>query len=105
MKGYRRLHRQAQKRYRKKQKAKEKHREDEKRRRWRIWEKEYGGYKEKNNLNKQWTSFKDYKRSALITAKHRVAEFKKCAGDKGYCYLCREQGIIVKEFPRRGYGS
>lgn len=102
VKGYRRLHRQAQIRYRKKPKGKQKHREAERRRRWEIWKKEHKG---KENLSKQRTSCKDSKIRTSLIDKHQAVGIKKCLGDKGYCYLCREQGIIVKKFPRRGYGS
>lgn len=99
-KGYRRRHREAQKRYREKEKGKQKHREAEKRRRWKLWEKKQGM---EANLNRRKETRKAVKQSTPHLAKREVLKIKKCGGEYPRCYLCGKEGVIVKKFSRRGY--
>jgi hypothetical protein len=99
-KGYRRLHKDAQKRYREKKMGKQKHREAERRRRWKIWEK---NQKKENCLKNRTDTGKSLMQSTPLFVKEVTLKKKKRVGEKAYCYFCRQGGIIVKEFPRRGY--
>ncbi len=99
-KGYRKLHREAQKRYRKKKKGRQKHRDAERRRRWKFWE---NIQKKEGNLNRRKEKAKSLKQSATHFVERKVLKMKKCIGENARCHFCGQEGIIVNTFPRRGY--
>lgn len=102
-KGYRRLHRQVQKRYRHTEKGKEYHRQAEKRRRWRLWQENENAKSAQNKMQpklKRTISLPE--QQSLLT--HQENGLKAIPGQTGYCHLCGSQGIIVEKFQRRGYG-
>ncbi len=99
-KGYRRLHRDAQKRYREKEKGKQTHLEAERRRRWKLWEK---SQQKEGNLNNRKEASKALKQCTPHFVKGEALKMKKCVGENSHCHFCRRDGIIVKKFPRRGY--
>ncbi len=99
-KGYQRLHRDAQKRYREKKKGKQKHRQAERRRRWKLWE---NNQKKEYNINNRKKIAKSLKQSKTHFVKEAVLKMKKRVGENTHCHFCGQEGIIVKKFPRRGY--
>lgn len=98
--GYRRLHRDAQKRYRKKKKGRQSHRDAERRRRWKLWEK---SQRKENCLNNRKDTGKSLKQRTPLFVKEEALKMKKHVGENSHCYFCGQAGIIVKKFPRRGY--
>ncbi len=99
-KGYQRLHREAQKRYREKEKGRQKRRDAERRRRWRLWEKKQT---KDNNSNNRKETAKAMKLNTPLLDKKEELKIKKRIGENDLCHLCGREGIIVKKFPRRGY--
>ena len=93
--GYLQSHRDAQAKYRKTPKGKEQHRSAEERRRDR---------KENNN---KWIQL--FKQSCMCLSMVLKSLYKSDQIEEkehiGYCDKCGQQGIIVDEFPPRGYGS
>ena len=108
IKGYRRGHREAQKRYRRKEKGKMRHRLAEKKRRWRLWEKT----REKIPMalitltENEYQKISSKKTMDLVTATVTSASVseKQWRSPMAHCHFCGSQGVIVKKFPRRGYG-
>jgi hypothetical protein len=43
--------------------------------------------------------------ATVITATGAPVSEKKCHNRIGHCHFCGIQGVIVKKFPRRGYGQ
>lgn len=110
LEGYRRGRRNAQKRYRRKEKGKIKHQVAEKKRRLRLWEKN----REKNPLKPITPIKNDVQKIStkktndlvtVITATGAPVSEKPWHSQIGHCHFCGIQGVIVKKFPRRGYGQ
>jgi hypothetical protein len=47
---------------------------------------------------------KNSKKDALPLFRFQTLAAKKVVGEKAHCHFCGAQGVIMKKFPRRGYG-
>ncbi len=99
----RKAHREAQKRYRKTEKGKKAHREAENLRRM--------GLNKKNKqivddtASKLQCSSIKMKMSAKLSDEGQVECGRTTSIRTGRCHLCGSFGVIVDQFPRRGYGK
>jgi hypothetical protein len=124
VKGYRKCHREAQKRYREKEKGKQKRRELEKNRRWRVYrelentksvENKKKGYEVEDcygngngngngNIQSQSLYTQVQVRSYISNINNdKISAKRKKLGEKVSCHLCGCEGIIVEKFHRHGY--
>ena len=93
--GKLKIHREAQRRYRKTEKGKKAHREAENRRRYGLSKKN-----QKNMDDASSTVLSAWGMKLLLSAWSRIFHGKKTLP----CHFCGRFGVIVDEFPRRGYG-
>jgi hypothetical protein len=84
--GQRQAHREAQRRYRQSLRGREAHRQAERRRRM-------------GKMKKNQKTVDD------ATSTPRLPRIIFCAHRRGRCRFCGCAGVIVKAFPRRGYGG
>ncbi len=94
--GKRRSHRESQRRYRQSPKGKKAHREAENRRR-------YGLSQENQKKMDDGTSTGLSRGCKVLSAS--VQSILLGLGRTGRCHCCGSWGVIVKQFPRRGYGG
>lgn len=96
-KAKRKSRREAQRRYRQTEKGKKAHREAENRRRHNSIQ--------KNQKNMADPSSRPVFKRCIVTSRRKTNAknvfFQ--AGERGFCHFCGKSGIIVFEFPRRGY--
>lgn len=99
----RKVHREAQRRYRRKEEGKKAHREAENLRRM--------GLRKKNKPIVDDPSSTAQCSSRTIAIKAKLSDEGQigCSGSgsqrTGWCHFCGSFGVIVAEFPRRGYGK
>ena len=94
--GKRRSHRESQRRYRQSPKGKKAHREAENRRRY--------GLSQKNQKKMDDGTSTGLSRGCKVLSAS-VQSILLELGRTGRCHCCGSWGVIVKQFPRRGYGS
>lgn len=99
----RKAHQEAQRRYRKTEKGKKAHREAENRRRIGL------AKKNKKIMDDTDTKFQCSASKIEMSAKLSGEEQIRCGGSDstktGRCHFCGTIGVIVDQFPRRGYGK
>lgn len=105
VKGYRRNHRESQKRYRSKEKGKRQHRQAEKRRRLRRCERDRrNNHKQRKLIATGKDDLKKAKKDILAVFRFQKLVKIKKVGEKAHCHFCGRRGVILQKFPRRGYG-
>jgi len=93
--GRRQNHREAQRRYRQTDKGKKAHREAENRRRHGLSQK-----KQKNMDDPSSTVLPAWCMTSIKVVRNRLL----AVGATVRCHFCRSEGLLVAQFPRRGYG-
>jgi hypothetical protein len=62
-------------------------------------------YRPKKPIVKEKTYLKNSKKDTLTLFRFQALAKKNVVGEKAYCQFCGVQGLVVEEFPRRGYGG
>ncbi len=99
--GARQSHRKAQKKYRETEEGQKAHREAERRRRIRKIKKTVDDGTSTPPINRYTISSLYRQTNAGVHNLH----FKALRGRKKVCHYCGRSGVVVKKFPRRGYGT